>query len=146
MDAEKVTDPEKLAAELELCCLKDNCGKCMKEQCLIGYCKKNLQTAVKQGTDYIDGGVEGIPYRDTKVYDNAPVIHTLGYLLNMCRNCNAYHDEDCIINVLRSALEVIVLGDHQEYKGSVLMYLADIKKINGATADKIFQAFQSRKN
>lgn len=87
-----------------------------------------------------------MPYYDTKFYDDADITDVIGYLLNQCRNCNLYHDENCIINIIRSALEIILLGDAQEYKGSVFVYLNDIKKVNEKVAEKIYEAYYRRKN
>lgn len=121
------------------------CGECENEKCLIGYCKECLLTALKQGDDFISGGTENIPYNDVKIYDNEILIDTIGFLLNQCRNCNLYHDEDCIINIVRKCLEIILFGDSLEYKGSVLIYLSDIKSVNNNMADKILKAYNERK-
>ncbi|ADL08803.1 conserved hypothetical protein [Thermosediminibacter oceani DSM 16646] len=140
-------DIEGLINEVSKCCLGESvCGKCDRENCLIGYCKKMLTTSLKQRSEFIDGGIDNLPYYDTKIYDDVVITDAIGYLLNQCRNCNLYHDENCIINIVRSALEIILLGDAQEYKGSVLIYLNDIKKVNEKVADKIFEAFNRRKN
>lgn len=138
---------EGLINEVSKCCLGESqCGKCDMENCLIGYCKKVLTTSLKQNTEYIDDGIDNLPYVDTKIYDEVDTTHAIGFLLNQCRNCNLYHDEACIINIIRSALEIILLGEAQEYKGSVLIYLNDIKKINERVAENIFQAFHQIKD
>ncbi len=82
---------------------------------------------------------------NTKVYDTDTVINAIGFLLNQCRNCNVYHDEECIINIIRSSLEIILLGDVQTYKGSTLLYLGDIQTVNPAVAGKILHSIQQRK-
>ncbi|AOY76123.1 hypothetical protein [Clostridium formicaceticum] len=138
---------ESLVKEIAKCCLgEEQCGTCEKESCLIGYCKRSLTTSLKQQSEFIDGGMEEIPYNDTKIYDDEMIVETIGFLLNQCKNCNLYHDEECIINIVRSALEIILLGEAQDYKGSTLFYLGDIKAVNEGVADRIFQAFQSKKN
>lgn len=140
-------DVEGLINEVSKCCLGEIvCGKCDWDNCLIAYCKKILTTSLKEKTEFIDGGIENLPYYDTKIYDEVEVASAVGYLLNQCRNCNLYHDENCIINIIRSALEIILLGEPQEYKGSVFVYLNDIKKVNEKIADKIFEAYHRRKN
>ncbi|MHC6180511.1 hypothetical protein ACYUJ6_11760 [Clostridium sp. JNZ X4-2] len=125
------------------CCLgKEICGDhCDKSNCLIGYCKKNLLDCLKSGQQFLDEEIDEIPLFDTKVFDKSSVIDTIGLILNQCKSCNAYHDEDCIINILRSACEVILFGNPKDYKGSVLLYLADIKNDNSETADKIHEAY-----
>jgi len=135
-----------LIKEIGNCCLgEESCGKCEKENCLIGYCKKCLLTVIKQKDDFIDGGTENIPYSDVKIYDNEVLVDAIGFLLNQCRNCNLYHDKDCIINIIRECLEIILFGDSQEYKGSVLIYLNDVKSVNNEMADKILKSYMRRK-
>ncbi len=137
---------ESLIEEVGRCCLSQNvCESCSKEQCLIGYSKKSLLTAIRQQSDFIDGGHTAIPYQDTKVYDDDILVDVLGFLLHQCKNCNLYHDEECVINIIRSALEIVLLGDSQDYKGSSFIYLNDIKKIKSDVADQVYAAFQKRK-
>lgn len=137
---------EKLISQVGKCCLtEDSCGPCEKENCLIGYCKQSLLTCLKQKEEFLDAGMEKIPYDDIKVYDNDRIIQSLAFLLHQCRNCNVYHDEECIINIIRSTFEIILLGEVQEYKGSTLMYLNDIKSVNPAEAEKVLTAFQQVK-
>jgi hypothetical protein len=139
-------DFEGLIREISKSCLgEDQCGECKKEDCLVGYCKKSLTTALKQQDHFIDQGMSFMPYGDTKLYDEEHAIDSIGYLLNQCKGCNLYHDEDCIINIVRSALEIILLGDVQDYKGSSLLYLNDIKNVNEQKAKKIYEAFQRSK-
>lgn len=138
---------EQLITEISNCCLGEEvCGECQNEKCLIGYCKSCLLTVLKQDDRFIDGGADNIPYWDVKVYDNnEDIIEAIGFLLNQCRNCNLYHDEDCIINIVRECLEIILFGDSQEFKGSTFVYLNHIKSINSELADKIFEDYHRRK-
>jgi hypothetical protein len=135
-----------LIEEVGNCCLGENCGGCKKEQCLIGYCKKSLTSILKQQDEFVSDGMSQIPLHDTKIYENETIIEAIGFLLNQCRNCNVYHDEECIINIVRSSLEIILFGEFQEYKGSTLLYLNDIKNSNADIAGRVFTAFQARKN
>ncbi len=136
-----------LIREVGKCCLtEDECTKCDNEECLIGYSKKVLVSSLKKQDAFIDNGCEKIPYHDTKIYDDHVVTDTMGFLLNQCKNCNLYHDEDCIINIIRNSLEVILMGEAQEYKGSTFVYFNDIKNINKEVAQKIYTAFNERKS
>ncbi len=136
---------EGLIGEISNCCLGKVCTSCHQEECLIGYCKKSLLTVLKQNNEFIDDGMQQIPLNDTKVYENDTVIDAIGFLLNQCRNCNVYHDDECIINIVRSSLEVILLGESHDYKGSTLMYLNEIKSRNEEMAGKIFASFSAKK-
>lgn len=136
-----------LISHVGSCCLTESiCKSCAKEACLIGYCKKILLTCLKNDDELVTGGLEDIPNFDTKFYDEGVIIDTIGFILNQCKNCNLYHDEDCIINVTRSALEVILLGEHQDYKGSVMLYLSEVKRLNPELAQRIHQAYENQRN
>jgi len=124
------------------CCLSEKvCGKCDKDNCLIGYCEQSLLKAFKSNDEYIDDGMEYIPVSDTKLYDEEKVIDAIGFILNECKNCQLYHDEDCIINIIRSSLEVALLGDYMDYKGSSLIYFKDLESKDKEISQKVFSAF-----
>lgn len=139
----KGIDYEGLIKEIEKCCLQ--CDQCDMDACLIGYCKKNLMTALKNNDDFIPNGLAGLPYGDVKVYQEDAIVNFVGFLLNQCRNCHLYHDEDCIVNLVRSALEVILVGEPREYGGSNVKYLSELQRAHPELAAKVLQAFQSRK-
>ena len=135
-----------LIKEIGRCCLTESeCDKCSSEKCLIGYSKKSLISALKTQNEFIDSGCNNIPFQDTKLYDDYTVSDVMGFLLNECKNCNLYHDDDCIINIIRNSLEVILLGEAQDYKGSTFMYFNDLKNTNEEAASKIYAAFNARK-
>lgn len=128
------------------CCLGPSyCDSCSKENCLIGYCKQNLLTCLKTGEQFIEDEINNIPVFDTKVFDQKSVIDTIGFILNQCKNCNAYHDEECIINMLRSACEVILLGNPIDYNGSVLLYIDEVKDINPEISKSLYESFKRNK-
>lgn len=128
------------------CCLGEkDCGTCSKESCLIGYCKKNLLTCLKTNEQFINGEIDNIPLFDTKIFDESSIVETVGLILNQCKNCNAYHDEECIINILRSSCEVILFGNPKDYNGSVLLYLNDVKQDNAELSSRIYEAFVNAK-
>lgn len=136
-------DYDGLITAVSRCCLgTDECGTCAKEDCYVGYCKKNLVTALKEQDAFIADGISQLPYGDTKLYDDETVSDAIGYLLNQCKNCNLYHDEDCVINLIRSALEITLLGDSREYAGSALMYISDMKQFNESAAARVLESYQ----
>lgn len=136
-------DFDGLIGEIGKCCL--DCPQCEKKECLIGYCKEMLLVALKQGNEFIADGLDGLPLNDTKVYQEEIIVDFIGYVLNQCRNCNVYHDEECILNIIRSALEVILFGDARDYRGSTVRYLRAITRVNPELTEKISKAFQERK-
>ncbi|ABR46974.1 conserved hypothetical protein [Alkaliphilus metalliredigens QYMF] len=132
-----------LIQEMGKCCLTENvCETCDKEKCLVGYCKQSLLTTFKQQDEFIDGGMDDIPYDDLKAFDEETLINAIVFTLNQCKNCHLYHDEDCIINIIRSAMEIALIGQEQDYKGSTLVYFTDLQSTNKVIADKIYTAFK----
>ncbi|MCC5910414.1 MAG: hypothetical protein JJT76_08265 [Clostridiaceae bacterium] len=132
-----------LIQETGKCCLSpSSCGACQKENCLVGYCKQSLLTTFKQQDEFIDGGMEDIPYNDIKVYDEEALVNAIAFALNQCKNCHLYHDEDCVINIIRSSIEIALLGQEQDYKGSSLVYFKDLQSMNKEMAEKIYVKFK----
>ncbi|MCM8900457.1 hypothetical protein KVG29_04345 [Caldicoprobacter algeriensis] len=138
---------DRLIEQVGKCCLtEDFCGTCQKEACLIGYCKHVLLKAFKQHNEFIDGGMDNIPSFDTKLYDEEDLINAIAFILNECKNCQLYHDDECVINIIRSCMEIALLGDYLEYKGSTFLYFADLNNENKEIAQRIFEAFSNIKN
>lgn len=139
----KNIDYDVLIKEVGKCCLsKDFCGTCNKESCLVGYCEQSLLTTFKNKDEFLDNGIESIPYEDTKLYDEDKLVNAISFILHQCKNCQLYHDEDCIINIIRCSLEVALLGDYIDYKGSTLMYFKDLESKNKEVSQKIFNSFK----
>ncbi len=141
---DKNIDFNGLIQEIGKCCLsEESCGSCDKEVCLVGYCKQSLLTAFKQKDEFIDNGMEDIPYQDTKLYDDEKLVNSIGFILNQCKNCQLYHDDDCIINIIRSSMEVALLGDYTDYRGSALMYFSDLGNKNKELSQRIYSAYKN---
>lgn len=139
-------DYNRLISEISGCCLTERvCGKCKKDQCLVGYSIEGIKTCLKDKNDFLENGMEGIPYSDIKIYDTEAIVKALAALLHQCRNCNVYHDEECVINIVRSTFEVILFGEPLEYGGSTLMYLSEIREANQEIAQHVFDVFQQSK-
>ncbi|MBU5456010.1 hypothetical protein [Caproiciproducens sp. MSJ-32] len=51
---------------------------------------------------------------------------------------------NCIVNILRSCYEVILLGEEKDYKGSALLYINDLKETNPEIADELFKRYMTR--
>ncbi|WP_353892594.1 hypothetical protein PRVXH_001950 [Proteinivorax hydrogeniformans] len=139
----KEFDLEGVIKSVTQCCL--GCSSCSNSKCLVGYDKKIINKAILSQEEFVDGGIDGLNMIDTKIYDEDEMIDAIGFLLNQCKNCKLYHDEDCIINVIRASLELALLGDYVDYEGSVLMYLNSIKGFDDKKAKKISEAYNIRR-
>jgi len=72
----------------------------------------------------------------TKLYDEEDPINAIAFILNECKNCQPYHDDQCVINIIRSCMEIALLGYYLEYKGSTFIYFADLNDKNKEIAKK----------
>ena len=139
-----IFDYDGLIKKVGQCCLtEEECGTCAKENCLIGYCKESILTCLKKQDGFLADGMANLPVADTKVYDPNAITQALGFLLHQCRNCYLYHDDDCLLNIIRSSLEIIIFGESLDFMGSALAYLNEIKDKNPEMAAKIAEVYQS---
>lgn len=129
-----------LIKNLGTCCLTESsCGTCKQGSCLIGYSKNCVTNCLKEGVTYVMDGQANIPYVDSKVYDKYDLIDAIADVLRQCKSCDKNHFENCLINVLRNCYEILLLGEIQEYKGSTLLYLNDIKSVDEEIAQEILK-------
>lgn len=143
----KIIDFDELINKLSKCCFGTNvCGYCKNEKCLIGYCKTSITSCIKTDNEFVENGVEKIPFSDSKIYDDSSLTDCLAAVLNQCSNCSLYHDDDCIVNVIRSVLEVALIGESLKYTGSVLVYLEDLKQKDRDLYEKVFSMYKEKRN
>ncbi|WP_411170616.1 hypothetical protein ACH36K_09115 [Clostridium sp. MB05] len=135
----------RLVDKLGPCCLSESeCGVCEREKCLVGYGTECIKNCMINKVTYVIDGCNKIPITDTKIYDKEYIMEGVVDILKTCKSCKENHYENCVINILRSCYEVILLGEEKEYKGSALVYLNDLKQSNPEIADRLFQKYMSR--
>ena len=129
-----------------ICKTPSVCGSCAEKKCLIGYarnctseCRKAKRTGVHKGFEHIP------PYEIRGGYDEYDVLHAISHLLVQCRGCKEEHYNNCLINVVRSCLEVIEFGDCQEYKGNVIDYLMRLSQKDATKAAIIQEEYMLHK-
>lgn len=131
---------------VEACCRGDHeCGSCQGRQCLVGFAKLVSEYAGSKKVLSIPGGLKMVPTGDFKVYDADDMAIALAVINNECKNCMDNHDDDCIINIIRSTLEVALLGQHVDFSGNPLSYVMELVKINEENGNKVMQAYRSLK-
>lgn len=100
---------------------------CKEATCLVGFSKKVLRFAMQRGVLDIPGAHDLIPKNDFKPYYPEAIGGVLAETCRQCRECRENHSEDCVISLVRNALEGALLPEQLEYPGSVFMYLAKVK-------------------
>ena len=131
----------------KVCKTKSVCGNCAEKACLVGYAKNAAAECRIGKYTGIQDGFENIPPSDIRGgYDEYNVLYAIAHLLLQCKDCKEEHYENCLINIVRSCLEVIELGEEQEYKGNVIEYLVDVAKHHPAKAEFIKEEYMMHKN
>ena len=115
----------------KICKTEHVCGYCAEECCLVGYSRQcTAQCRIKSQT-YVTDGFANIPPNDIRGgYDEFAVLHMISHLLLQCRSCKQDHYDNCIINLVRSCMEVIEFGEEQIYEGDPLSYMIKIACLN----------------
>ncbi|OIQ61115.1 hypothetical protein [Neomoorella thermoacetica] len=140
-------DLDKMQHFIDRCCKTESeCGKCDRTRCLIGFAQTALAYARQKNTTRIPRGHELVPQDDLRVYYQEDLINALAEVLHQCQNCRDNHEEECVINVTRRALELALLGENFDYEGSASAYLMQVGRHNPEVGPKLLQAYQSRKN
>ncbi|WP_227762517.1 hypothetical protein [Zhaonella formicivorans] len=138
-------DVEKISLAVNKCCkTEEECGTCAKSKCLIGFAKMALEYTQKKNTVVISKGATLIPTGDYKVFYRDDLIDALVEVLGQCQDCQDNHEEDCVINIIRMALEMALLGEHPEYEGSAFAYLMKVLKQSPEVGKVLLEKFKER--
>ncbi|WP_003541784.1 hypothetical protein [Desulfotomaculum nigrificans] len=112
-------------------------GQCKEATCLIGFAKKVIKFADQKGVLDIPGASKLIPTKDFKPYYQDAVAKAIAESCKQCKECRDNHSPDCVISLVRTALEHAVLQEQIDYPGSVFMYLAKVKQQNSEISEQI---------
>ncbi|MEW6063703.1 hypothetical protein P378_13885 [Desulforamulus profundi] len=118
-------------------------GQCKEAACLVGFSKKVIKFAEQKGVLDIPGAGSLIPKNDFKHYYQEQVSKTIAESCKLCKECRDNHSPDCVISLVRTALESAVLQEQIDYPGSTFMYLAKVKQQNDELSYQI--AYHLRK-
>ena len=133
-------------AVTECCRGKQECGECKGKSCLVGYAKLASEYADVKKTIHIPNGIKLVPNSDFKIYDSEDIAHALAIINLECKNCMDNHDDNCVVNIARSALEVALFGQHFEFAGNPLMYMMGLSQANKELGDKVMNNYRLLKN
>lgn len=137
---------ESIKDALTSCCKGDaECSSCQGKACLIGFAKLVADYAGLKRTLTIPNGLKMVPTTDFKVYDTDDVATALAIINIECKNCMDNHDDNCIINIVRSSLEVSLFGQHIAFAGNPLAYIMQLNDLNAENGNKVMQAYRTLK-
>lgn len=129
-----------------ICKTEAACGQCAGKGCLVGFSKECAAECRIKNQTYVINGYDEIPPSDIRGgYDEYDVLHAIAHLLLQCRACKKDHFENCIINIVRSCLEVIEIGEEQSYEGDPLSYMIKIRGLDTQKADIIAEEYVYQK-
>lgn len=115
---------------------------CKESACLVGFSKKVLRFALQKGVLDIPGAGGLIPGNDFKPYYPENIAPALAETCRQCKECRDNHSPDCVVALVRTAMEHTVLPESIPYPGSVFMYLALIKSHNPKLAALLAEALK----
>jgi hypothetical protein len=124
-----IFDMNEISKDLSNICLQEKV--CAGKECLIGYSKYCVAQCNQKDLSYVENGMKEIPLTDMRGgYDDTEVLHAIAHLLAQCHSCKNDHNDNCILNIVRSAYEVIAFGEEQEYGGNPLAHLMKLSQLN----------------
>ena len=132
---------------VESCCRGEAvCEACMGKNCLIGFAKIVSDYATVKKKLVIPNGLTLVPTQDFKVYENDDIACALAAINLECKNCMDNHDDNCVINITRSSLEIALLWQHVEFTGSSLAYIMTLTQISPELGNQVMQQYNTLKN
>jgi len=132
---------------VQQCCrTEEECNACKGKACLMGFAKLVSEYADVKKALSIPNGLKLVPSEDYKVYEVDTVASALAIINHECKNCMDNHDDNCVINIIRSSLEVGLLGEHLPFTGSPLAYIMTLSQINPEIGGKVMTAYRALKN
>ncbi len=131
---------------VQLCCQEKECVTCKGKECLVGFAKLVSEYAGAKKALSIPNGLKMVPTGDFKVYDPDDMAFALATINHECKNCQDSHDNNCVINIIRSSLEVALLGEHSDFTGNPLMYVMNLSQVNPELGEKVLSAYRQLKS
>lgn len=128
------------------CLTEEQCGSCVKKDCIIGYAQQCITKCLKDGSTYVEDGSENIPISDLKLYNTEELERGIAHILRQCKSCTYNHFDNCIINIIRNCYEVGLMGEIQPYEGSNFRYLNHVHNTHPEVADNIIEEFHNSNN
>ena len=132
---------------LAVCCKGESeCSSCQGKACLIGFAKLVADYANAKKTLAIPNGIKMVPVSDFKNYESDDVARALAIINVECKSCMDNHDDNCVINIIRSSLEVSLFGQYIDFAGNPLNYLVQLVNLSAENGNKVMLAYRSLKN
>ena len=124
---------------VENCCRA--CTTCQGKNCQVGFAKiMSCYAGLKQRLS-IPQGINMVPSGDNKVYNIDRVANALAVINYECRNCMDNHEDNCVVNIARSAMEVTLFGEHVEFCGNSQEYMQKLSQLNAGYGAKVTQSY-----
>jgi len=93
----------------------------------------------------IPRGHNFIPEDDLRLYYQDDLLETLSEILLQCQSCQDNHEEDCVINIARRAMERALFGEYMPFSGSIAAYLLQVARQEPSLGEKLASLYQQKK-
>lgn len=118
-------------------CDDHNSTRCDESRCLVGFARKTINFASQKGLLDIPGARELIPAGDFRPRYAEQLAPGIAATCRQCKECRDNHSPDCIIALVRTCLESMLLPESIEYPGSVFVYLARLREQDPQLAELV---------
>ena len=131
-----------------VCHTPEVCGQCDGKNCLVGFSRYANNYSKKNDTPNVPNGFDEIPPIDTRGgYEDDDVLRLIAQTLYFCKSCKQDHRNNCVLALIRDCMEIILIGEEQDYEGDPVTYLklfSEKNKTLGAALTEIYTEEKER--
>lgn len=127
----------------EICLGEGSCGKCLGDNCIIGYTKSMLKNARDKEEYYMEELMD-FSKLTNKDFPKEKVIEALSLIVVDYIEYGIVEDERFIINQVRRSLELILFGRNIEFNGNLSKYIKNIEKANNYIGNHLKDSIERR--
>lgn len=127
----------------EICLGEGSCGKCLGDNCIIGYTKSMLKNARDKEEYYMEELMD-FSKLTNKDFPKEKIIEALSLIVVDYIEYGIVEDERFIINQVRRSLELILFGRNIEFNGNLSKYIKNIKKANNYIGNHLKDSIERR--
>ncbi len=127
----------------KICLGERNCGKCLGEDCIVGFTKDMLKKARENGEYYIEKTVD-FEKLIKKDFSTDKVVEVLSLIIMDYMKYGIIENDKFVVNRVRKSLEMILFNKEIEFDGNLSMYLERIEEINKYIGEQVKSSIANR--
>lgn len=129
----------------DICLGEGRCGRCVGNECIIGYTKRILQEAKEREVYFIDEYTD-FSNSNFKDFDENKVIEALSLILADYVENGIIEDNKFVLNRIKGFFELILFGQNIRFDGDISKYLRAGKRVNYNIGKKLEYRIKDKLN